>query len=166
MAAVREVPARGSPLCSAQGNPPPLGPTGAWHDLLPAFVQQQQAAPVEGAAREQRVVALYDFEARSNREVTMKKDDVLTLLSSINKVSLPSDLLRVSKMALPWSTRPTLPDTHVLASNTFLLRSLLNRRNLLSRNFLPDIVWDPVAIFWGYNTNYSEPNEDPKSFSN
>ncbi|XP_040308430.1 spectrin alpha chain, erythrocytic 1 isoform X2 [Herpailurus yagouaroundi] len=47
--------------------------------------QQQQAAPVEGAAREQRVVALYDFEARSNREVTMKKDDVLTLLSSINK---------------------------------------------------------------------------------
>ncbi|XP_058556237.1 spectrin alpha chain, erythrocytic 1 isoform X2 [Neofelis nebulosa] len=47
--------------------------------------QQQQAAPVEGTAREQRVVALYDFEARSNREVTMKKDDVLTLLSSINK---------------------------------------------------------------------------------
>ncbi|XP_077616159.1 spectrin alpha chain, erythrocytic 1 [Crocuta crocuta] len=47
--------------------------------------QQQQAAPVEGAAREQRVVALYDFEARSKREVTMKKDDILTLLSSINK---------------------------------------------------------------------------------
>ncbi|XP_027467817.2 spectrin alpha chain, erythrocytic 1 isoform X1 [Zalophus californianus] len=47
--------------------------------------QQQQAVPVEGAAREQRVVALYDFQARSNREVTMKKDDVLTLLSSINK---------------------------------------------------------------------------------
>ncbi|EPQ17489.1 Spectrin alpha chain, erythrocyte [Myotis brandtii] len=46
---------------------------------------QQQAAPVEGAAREERVVALYDFQARSNREVTMKKDDVLTLLSSINK---------------------------------------------------------------------------------
>ena len=95
---------------------------------------------MEGAAREQRVVALYDFEARSNREVTMKKDDVLTLLSSINKVSLPSDLLPVGKMALPWSTRPTLPDTHVLASNTFLLRSLLNHCNLLSRNFLPDIV--------------------------
>ncbi|XP_007530647.2 spectrin alpha chain, erythrocytic 1 [Erinaceus europaeus] len=47
--------------------------------------QQQQAAPVEGAAREERVVALYDFQARSPREVTMKKDDVLTLLSSINK---------------------------------------------------------------------------------
>nr|XP_051714443.1 spectrin alpha chain, erythrocytic 1 [Oryctolagus cuniculus] len=47
--------------------------------------QQQQAAPVEGAAREERVVALYDFQARSTREVTMKKDDVLTLLSSINK---------------------------------------------------------------------------------
>lgn len=95
---------------------------------------------MEGAAREQRVVALYDFEARSNREVTMKKDDVLTLLSSINKVSLSSDLLPVGKTALPQSTRPTLPDTHVLASNTFLLRSLLNRHNLLSRNFLPDIL--------------------------
>ncbi|XP_008052911.1 spectrin alpha chain, erythrocytic 1-like, partial [Carlito syrichta] len=46
---------------------------------------QQQAAPVEGEAREERVVALYDFQARSPREVTMKKDDVLTLLSSINK---------------------------------------------------------------------------------
>ncbi|XP_032949083.1 spectrin alpha chain, erythrocytic 1 [Rhinolophus ferrumequinum] len=47
--------------------------------------QQQQAAPVEGATREERVVALYDFQARSPREVTMKKDDILTLLSSINK---------------------------------------------------------------------------------
>ncbi|PNI30348.1 SPTA1 isoform 3 [Pan troglodytes] len=46
---------------------------------------QQQAAPVEGAAGEQRVMALYDFQARSPREVTMKKGDVLTLLSSINK---------------------------------------------------------------------------------
>ncbi|XP_037681556.1 spectrin alpha chain, erythrocytic 1 [Choloepus didactylus] len=47
--------------------------------------QQQQAAPVEGAAGAQRVMALYDFQARSPREVTMKKDDVLFLLSSINK---------------------------------------------------------------------------------
>ncbi|XP_047410247.1 spectrin alpha chain, erythrocytic 1 isoform X3 [Sciurus carolinensis] len=47
--------------------------------------QQQQAAPMEDAAQEARVVALYDFEARSHREVTMKKNDVLTLLSSINK---------------------------------------------------------------------------------
>ncbi|XP_006159133.1 spectrin alpha chain, erythrocytic 1 [Tupaia chinensis] len=47
--------------------------------------QQQQATPVEGAALEERVIALYDFQARSPREVTMKKDDVLTLLSSINK---------------------------------------------------------------------------------
>uniref|UniRef100_G3S8T8 Spectrin alpha chain, erythrocytic 1 n=1 Tax=Gorilla gorilla gorilla TaxID=9595 RepID=G3S8T8_GORGO len=47
--------------------------------------QQQQAAPVEGAAGEQRVMALYDFQARGPREVTMKKGDVLTLLSSINK---------------------------------------------------------------------------------
>ncbi|KAM5202520.1 spectrin alpha chain, erythrocytic 1 isoform 2-T6 [Hipposideros larvatus] len=47
--------------------------------------QQQQAAPVEAATREERVMALYDFQARSPREVTMKKDDILTLLSSINK---------------------------------------------------------------------------------
>ncbi|XP_068918914.1 spectrin alpha chain, erythrocytic 1 [Petaurus breviceps papuanus] len=47
--------------------------------------RQQQAVPVEGAAQEERVIALYDFQARSSREVTMKKDDVLTLLSSINK---------------------------------------------------------------------------------
>uniref|UniRef100_G3W7Y5 Spectrin alpha chain, erythrocytic 1 n=1 Tax=Sarcophilus harrisii TaxID=9305 RepID=G3W7Y5_SARHA len=46
---------------------------------------QQQVAPLEGAALEERVIALYDFQARSPREVTMKKDDVLTLLSSINK---------------------------------------------------------------------------------
>lgn len=56
----------------------------ALRDQAEAF-QQQQAAPVEGAAREVRVMALYDFQARSNREVTMKKGDVLTLLSSINK---------------------------------------------------------------------------------
>ncbi|KAM7054281.1 spectrin alpha chain, erythrocytic 1 isoform 1-T1 [Molossus nigricans] len=47
--------------------------------------QQQQAAPVEEAAREEWVKALYDFQARSNREVTMKKGDVLILLNSINK---------------------------------------------------------------------------------
>ncbi|KAM5293714.1 spectrin alpha chain, erythrocytic 1 [Glossophaga mutica] len=47
--------------------------------------QQQQAVPVKGVAQEERVMALYDFQARSAREVTMKKDDVLTLLSSINK---------------------------------------------------------------------------------
>ncbi|XP_012885962.1 PREDICTED: spectrin alpha chain, erythrocytic 1 [Dipodomys ordii] len=47
--------------------------------------QQQQAVPVEDAAEEVRVVALYDFQARSRREVTMKKNDILTLLSSINK---------------------------------------------------------------------------------
>ncbi|XP_028611071.1 spectrin alpha chain, erythrocytic 1 isoform X2 [Grammomys surdaster] len=47
--------------------------------------QQQQAAPVDEAGREARVIALYDFEARSRREISMKKNDVLTLLSSINK---------------------------------------------------------------------------------
>ncbi|CAH6789544.1 spectrin alpha chain, erythrocytic 1 [Phodopus roborovskii] len=47
--------------------------------------QQQQAAPVDESGLEARVIALYDFEARSRREVSMKKNDVLTLLSSINK---------------------------------------------------------------------------------
>ncbi|XP_045402991.1 spectrin alpha chain, erythrocytic 1 [Lemur catta] len=47
--------------------------------------QQLQAMPVDEAAREERVVALYNFEARSPLEVTMKKDDILTLLSSIHK---------------------------------------------------------------------------------
>uniref|UniRef100_A0A8D1VWV0 Spectrin alpha chain, erythrocytic 1 n=2 Tax=Sus scrofa TaxID=9823 RepID=A0A8D1VWV0_PIG len=47
--------------------------------------QKQQAAPVEADAREERVMALYDFDARSPREVTMKKDDILILLSSINE---------------------------------------------------------------------------------
>lgn len=56
---------------------------------------------MEGAAREERVVALYDFQARSNREVTMKKDDVLTLLSSINKVHIPSNLLPINRGAPP-----------------------------------------------------------------
>lgn len=75
-------------------------PTGDWLVLLTVFVQQQQAAPVEEAAREERVVALYDFQARSPREVTMKKDDILTLLSSINKVTFPSTFLPINRVAL------------------------------------------------------------------
>ncbi|XP_052592620.1 spectrin alpha chain, erythrocytic 1 isoform X2 [Peromyscus californicus insignis] len=47
--------------------------------------QQQQAAPVDEAGREARIIAEFDFVARSHREVSMKKGDVLTLLSSINK---------------------------------------------------------------------------------
>ncbi|XP_012372086.2 LOW QUALITY PROTEIN: spectrin alpha chain, erythrocytic 1-like, partial [Octodon degus] len=47
--------------------------------------RQQQAAPVGDAAQEVRILALFDFQARSLREVTMKKNDILTLLSSINK---------------------------------------------------------------------------------
>lgn len=48
---------------------------------------------MEVAAPEERVVALYDFQARYSREVTMKKDDVLTLLSSISKVTFLSAFL-------------------------------------------------------------------------
>ncbi|XP_004640065.1 spectrin alpha chain, erythrocytic 1 [Octodon degus] len=47
--------------------------------------RQQQAVPMGDAAQEVRILALFDFQARSPREVTMKKNDVLTLLSSINK---------------------------------------------------------------------------------
>lgn len=57
--------------------------TDVWFVCL---LQELQAAPVDEAGREARVIALYDFEARSRREVSMKKNDVLTLLSSINKV--------------------------------------------------------------------------------
>lgn len=74
---------------------------------------------MEAAAGEQRVVALYDFQARSNREVTMKKGDVLTLLSSINKVTFPSDLLPNSKTAPPWSTLPALPHIQILPEEHF-----------------------------------------------
>lgn len=74
---------------------------------------------MEGAAREQRVVALYDFQARSNREVTMKKGDVLTLLSSINKVTFPSNLLPISKTVPPQSAFPALPDIQILPKEHF-----------------------------------------------
>uniref|UniRef100_A0A8C6R8D3 Spectrin alpha chain, erythrocytic 1 n=1 Tax=Nannospalax galili TaxID=1026970 RepID=A0A8C6R8D3_NANGA len=47
--------------------------------------QQQQAAPVDEAAQEVKVIVVADFQASNPREVTVKKNDVLTLLSSINE---------------------------------------------------------------------------------
>lgn len=64
---------------------------------------------MEVAAPEERVVALYDFEARCSLAVTMKKDDVLTLLSSISKVTFLSTFLPIDKVALAVDS-PTLPD--------------------------------------------------------
>ena len=37
------------------------------------------------------VLALYDYQEKSPREVTMKKGDILTLLNSTNKASTEDD---------------------------------------------------------------------------
>ena len=52
-----------------------------------SFPQQQEAPVVDDLGKE-CVVALYDYQEKSPREVSMKKGDVLTLLNSSNKVSL------------------------------------------------------------------------------
>ncbi|XP_078606063.1 spectrin alpha chain, non-erythrocytic 1-like isoform X24 [Branchiostoma floridae x Branchiostoma japonicum] len=46
---------------------------------------KQQEAPVEDDTGRQCVVALYDYQEKSPREVSMKKGDVLVLLNSANK---------------------------------------------------------------------------------
>ncbi|XP_066294877.1 spectrin alpha chain, non-erythrocytic 1-like isoform X24 [Branchiostoma lanceolatum] len=48
---------------------------------------KQQEAPVEDDTGRQCVVALYDYQEKSPREVSMKKGDVLVLLNSANKAS-------------------------------------------------------------------------------
>ena len=47
---------------------------------------KQQEAPVIDDIGKECVVALYDYQEKSPREVSMKKGDVLTLLNSTNKV--------------------------------------------------------------------------------
>ena len=66
----------------------------------------------------------------------MKKDDVLTLLSSINKVNMPSNIFPINKVVCPESSLPILPDIHILVSQHFLLLSLLNNLNILKVSFL------------------------------
>lgn len=80
---------------------------------------------MEGTAREERVLALYDFQARSNREVTIKKDDVLTLLSSINKVLIPSDLLPSNRGVPPQSCQISI----FQSVNIFLVLLSLVKKN-------------------------------------
>lgn len=47
---------------------------------------QQQVAPMDDETGKELVLALYDYQEKSPREVTMKKGDILTLLNSTNKV--------------------------------------------------------------------------------
>lgn len=51
------------------------------------------------------VLALYDYQEKSPREVTMKKGDILTLLNSTNKAS--------ARWLCGHVTRPTLASGHV-----------------------------------------------------
>ena len=55
--------------------------------LFNGILQQQEAPQIDQIGRES-VVALYDYQEKSPREVSMKKGDILTLLNSSNKVYL------------------------------------------------------------------------------
>jgi len=55
--------------------------------ILDGILQQQEAPQIDQIGRES-VVALYDYQEKSPREVSMKKGDILTLLNSSNKVHL------------------------------------------------------------------------------
>ena len=48
-------------------------------------MQQQEAPQIDDIGKE-CVVALYDYQEKSPREVSTKKGDILTLLNSSNKV--------------------------------------------------------------------------------
>jgi len=53
--------------------------------LFSGILQQQEAPQIDQIGRES-VVAVYDYQEKSPREVSMKKGDILTLLNSSNKV--------------------------------------------------------------------------------
>ncbi|XP_061836679.1 spectrin alpha chain, non-erythrocytic 1 isoform X1 [Nerophis lumbriciformis] len=50
-----------------------------------AVTCRQQVAPTDDETGKELVLALYDYQEKSPREVTMKKGDILTLLNSTNK---------------------------------------------------------------------------------
>jgi len=52
---------------------------------LLVLLQQQEAPQIDQIGRES-VVAVYDYQEKSPREVSMKKGDILNLLNSSNKV--------------------------------------------------------------------------------
>lgn len=56
-------------------------------DRLGFSAKQQQVAPTDDETGKELVLALYDYQEKSPREVTMKKGDILTLLNSTNKVN-------------------------------------------------------------------------------
>lgn len=60
----------------------------AEHKISNKFLltKQQQVAPTDDETGKELVLALYDYQEKSPREVTMKKGDILTLLNSTNKV--------------------------------------------------------------------------------
>ena len=57
---------------------------------------QQQEAPVVDDIGKECVVALYDYQEKSPREVSMKKGDVLVLLNSSNKVRNMSSVICIA----------------------------------------------------------------------
>lgn len=56
------------------------------------LIEQQQVAPTDDETGKELVLALYDYQEKSPREVTMKKGDILTLLNSTNKVQIKSSV--------------------------------------------------------------------------
>uniref|UniRef100_A0A668AXS7 Spectrin alpha chain, non-erythrocytic 1 n=1 Tax=Myripristis murdjan TaxID=586833 RepID=A0A668AXS7_9TELE len=53
--------------------------------IVDASHSSQQVAPTDDETGKELVLALYDYQEKSPREVTMKKGDILTLLNSTNK---------------------------------------------------------------------------------
>ncbi|CAF90368.1 unnamed protein product [Tetraodon nigroviridis] len=63
---------------------------------------RQQVAPTDDETGKELVLALYDYQEKSPREVTMKKGDILTLLNSTNKVERWLACSRAAGSAPPW----------------------------------------------------------------
>lgn len=59
-------------------------------------------APTDDETGKELVLALYDYQEKSPREVTMKKGDILTLLNSTNKVERWLACSRAAGSAPPW----------------------------------------------------------------
>lgn len=53
-------------------------------------------APTDDETGKELVLALYDYQEKSPREVTMKKGDILTLLNSTNKVFKTASIVCLS----------------------------------------------------------------------
>lgn len=62
------------------------------------LTQQQQVAPTDDETGKELVLALYDYQEKSPREVTMKKGDILTLLNSTNKVQIKPALWEIDRL--------------------------------------------------------------------